>query len=128
MNALYEAKQRVQDAYYDERGMADVMRQDAAIYAAIAQAEAARPRFVRIGDRIINIAHIAYVEFNDSNYDGQRVIKVYFSAVASEASIELWFGRHQLDAAECVLRQALEPLMVAETDLPEESPAQEPTP
>lgn len=39
MNALYEAKTRIQDAYYDERGMADVMRQDAAVYAQIAVAE-----------------------------------------------------------------------------------------
>lgn len=38
--ALSKARQMVEDAYYDERGMQDVMRQDAAIYAAIAQAEA----------------------------------------------------------------------------------------
>lgn len=30
----------VQDAYYDERGMQDVMRKDAAIYASIAQTKA----------------------------------------------------------------------------------------
>ena len=39
MDALHKARELVQDAYYDERGMADVLRQDAAIWAAIAQAE-----------------------------------------------------------------------------------------
>lgn len=40
MDALEKARELVRDAYYDERGMADVMRRDAAIWAAIAQTEA----------------------------------------------------------------------------------------
>lgn len=40
MDALQEAKRLIEGAYYDERNMADVMRKDAAVYAAIAQAEA----------------------------------------------------------------------------------------
>ena len=40
MNHLQKAVKLVDDAWYDERGMKDVMRQDAAIHAAIAQAEA----------------------------------------------------------------------------------------
>ena len=43
INALQKAKDLVHDAYYDERtGMSAIMRQDAAIWAAIAQAEAAQ--------------------------------------------------------------------------------------
>lgn len=38
-DAIEQAKQLVQDAYYDERGMQDTMRADAATWAAIAQAE-----------------------------------------------------------------------------------------
>jgi hypothetical protein len=52
MNTLHEAKQRIQDAYYDERGMAETMRKDAAVYAAIAQAEALQ----RIADALGQIA------------------------------------------------------------------------
>jgi hypothetical protein len=40
--ALQSAKDLVEAAYFDERGMADVMRKDAAIWAAIAQATAAQ--------------------------------------------------------------------------------------
>jgi hypothetical protein len=40
MDVLAKAKELVEHAWFDERGLAGVMRQDAAIYAAIAQAEA----------------------------------------------------------------------------------------
>lgn len=40
MDALQKATDLVKEAYYDERGMQGIMREDAAIYAAIAQAQA----------------------------------------------------------------------------------------
>lgn len=50
IDALEKAKELVQDAYYDERGLSDVMRQDAAIWATIAQAEAQQRIAVHLGN------------------------------------------------------------------------------
>lgn len=54
MDALEKARELVSDAYYDERGMAEIMRRDAAIWAAIAQAE----QLKRIADRLEAISEL----------------------------------------------------------------------
>lgn len=106
MNALHEAKQRVQDAYYDKRGMADVMRQDAAIYAAIAQAEAIRPRFVQVCGKVINLSQVAYIDIKAKDLDDNPRVEVAF------ASTTLLFGGEDYQEAVITLSDALYGWMV----------------
>ena len=126
MNALAEAKQRVQDAYFDERGLADVMRQDAAIYAAIAQAEVSRPRFVRLGDHTINLAHIAYINWHKIGRENKPCVEITFLAASNNAAMGLRFYDDECEPVMALLRQVLAPYTVAELDFPE--PEEPPAP
>jgi hypothetical protein len=129
MNALQKAKQLVEDAYYDERDMADVMHQDAAIYAVTAAAQAAQPRFIRIGNETVNVTHTVRVrEVSRKNYDGQIIdLDVTGGEVNDVLGAEyLWYIGEEASAVASFLRDLLRPMLAAEIDLPTQLPQREP--
>lgn len=87
-------------------------------YAAIAQAEANRPRFVRLGDHTINVAQITYVDWYKRDHQGDRCIEITFCAVSNRLALGLIFSGDECEPVEAVLRGVLEPFTVANFDFP----------
>lgn len=126
MEALEKAKELVHEAYYDERGLADVFRQDAAIWAAIAQAQAAQPRFIRIGKDKINLAQIVGVrEYSERDFDGKPDPRLRIDMVVPSAGDTWMISPHcyyyvgaQALAVSEFLAAVMQPMIVGELDLP----------
>lgn len=85
----------------------------------LALAEATRPRFVRLGDHTINVAHIAYVDWYKFDHQGDRMIEITFCAINNTAALGLVFRGDEVAVVEPVLRAVLEPLTVVAVDFPE---------
>lgn len=79
--------------------------------------------FVRIGDHIINLAQVAYIDFDGRDLDGNKLVEITFVACSAEYCMGLRFRKHEYEAAAALLRQVTQPLILAETDLPEKPQA-----
>jgi hypothetical protein len=75
-------------------------------YAAREQTEAARPRWVRIGSRVINLAHVAYIDLHTADFDGDRNVEVVFAA-SGESGMALVFDGDEYAQAVTRLSDAL---------------------
>lgn len=103
-----EARTRYEDCAYKE-GM---------LSAAIAQAEAAQPRFVRISNRIINLAQITYVDLDGRDADDNRRVEICFPVGTEYGSVFITFGSNHYEPIAKFLREMLQPTLIAEIDLP----------
>lgn len=122
-NALAQAKHHAEQSeqiYLDRPSREAPHTLMAHAYAAIAQAEAARPRFVRLGDQTINLAHIAYVSWDKTDRDGDRYIQVSFIAAGSNTVMGLNFYGEEAEVVDKALHDALDQYTVVAVDFPEE--------
>lgn len=110
------ADQELADHYKE---MEDVCRADAIAYAAIAQAQAAQPRLIRIDGRVINLAHVTDVDFKWKDYEGKPVLRILLDVYGGEGGArEVWYSGDLYEPVAAFLRSVLQPHIVAEIDLP----------
>lgn len=114
MNAQIEAEQDRAEAIFEQLPAA----QQAAILLK-SQTEASRLRFVRLGDHTINLAHIAYIDWDHLDRQNNRCVEITFLAAGSNAVVGLIFRDHEVEPVAALLQEVLEPYTVAALDFPE---------
>ena len=102
----------------DSLAYSELAYRKAQALATIAQAEANRPRFVRLGDHTINVAQITYVDWYKRDHAGDRQIEITFCAVSNRLALGLIFRGDECEPVEAVLSGVLEPFTVASFDFP----------
>lgn len=77
--------------------------------------------FVRVGNRIINLAQVAYIDLAGLNWENCPIVRIFFATGGTEdARIELWLHPDDYDVVAPFLRKAMTPILIGEIDLPSE--------